>query len=81
MKITGVETYPISVPEPHWGGTEWYFLRLTTDESIDVWRCRLTVAAFFEVLRPGWKNSPPDSRGGWFPMRHPNRHPRPDYTG
>ncbi len=37
MKITGVETYTVAVPEPHRGGQEWYFLKINTDEGIYGW--------------------------------------------
>lgn len=37
MRITGVETYTVAVPKPHWGGREWYFLKLKTDEGIHGW--------------------------------------------
>ena len=37
MKITGVETCTVAVPEPHRGGQEWYFLKINTDEGIYGW--------------------------------------------
>lgn len=37
MKISGVNTFTIAVPAPHWGGREWYFLKIETDEGIHGW--------------------------------------------
>ncbi len=37
MKIRGVDTFTVSVPRPHRGGTEWYFLRINTDEGVSGW--------------------------------------------
>ena len=28
MKIQDVKTFTVAVPEPHWGGREWYFLKI-----------------------------------------------------
>ncbi len=35
MKITGVKTFIVGNPPPHWGGRNWVFLKLTTDEGIE----------------------------------------------
>jgi 2-dehydro-3-deoxyphosphogalactonate aldolase len=37
MKITAVEGVTVKVPPPSWGGQEWYFLKITTDEGIHGW--------------------------------------------
>jgi 2-dehydro-3-deoxyphosphogalactonate aldolase len=37
MKIVGVETFTVAVPSPPWGGDEWYFLKLLTDEGVHGW--------------------------------------------
>ena len=37
MKIRSVDTFTVTVPPPHRGGTEWYFLRINTDEGLSGW--------------------------------------------
>ncbi len=34
MRVTGVKTFVVGNPEPHRGGFNWVFLKLTTDEGI-----------------------------------------------
>ena len=35
MKIVDVKTYIVDVPPPHWGGSRWIFLKLTTNDGIE----------------------------------------------
>lgn len=35
MKITGIQTYVVETPPPHWGGRRWIFLKLVTDDGIE----------------------------------------------
>ena len=37
MKIRNVKTCTVAVPEPYWGGREWYFLKIETDEGVHGW--------------------------------------------
>lgn len=37
MKITHVRTWIIGTPSPSWGGSQWYFLKIETDDGICGW--------------------------------------------
>ncbi|MCZ6854283.1 MAG: mandelate racemase/muconate lactonizing enzyme family protein [Gammaproteobacteria bacterium] len=35
MKIVDIETFVVGTPPPHWGGRNWVFVKLTTDDGIE----------------------------------------------
>lgn len=58
MRIEDVETYAVGTPEPHKGGANWFFIKVTTDEGIEGWgECTMvldrleTMATMFEELK------------------------------
>jgi galactonate dehydratase len=49
LKITGVEVFPVLVPPPHRGGTNWVFLRLDTDAGVSGYGEVMQLASAFRL--------------------------------
>lgn len=50
MKITGFELFPVRVPPPHFGGKNWLFIRLDTDQDISGYGELNTIGSPFRLL-------------------------------